>query len=103
MEFWLARGVDGCARAGTRLASRPAAVVPVRCPLPAPLSRGRRRGVGRTLPRFRVDSAPTLLEDRRLRDEPLNPGYQPGVDNPHDRQLHYNYTQDVAPVHHVIR
>ena len=51
---------------------------------------------------FRVDSLPTLLEDRLLRDEPRNPCYRAGVDSPHDAQLHDHRTQDVPPIHAVV-
>ena len=51
---------------------------------------------------FRIDSLPTLLEDEQLADEPANPDWREGMD-PHDAQLHLNYTQDVWPIHRLVR
>ncbi len=50
---------------------------------------------------FRIDSLPTLLEDDLLKDEPANPAWRDGMD-PHDSQLHINYTQDVFPIHQLV-
>jgi alpha-glucosidase len=36
---------------------------------------------------FRIDALPSLVEDERLRDNPPNPDYRPGVDLPYLRQL----------------
>lgn len=51
---------------------------------------------------FRIDSLPTLLEDAQLADEPPNPDWREGMD-PHDAQLHINYTQDVSPIHKLVK
>jgi hypothetical protein len=74
---------------------------------------------------FRIDSLPTLLEDAALRDEPPNPEWRDGVRlyrlgmllvtlvadavcvavqmDPHDAQVHLNFTQDVWPIHQLVR
>ena len=50
---------------------------------------------------FRVDSLPTLIEDAQLRDEAINPDWRPG-DDPFQKQIHVNRTEDVAPLHQVV-
>jgi len=51
---------------------------------------------------FRIDSLPTLLEDAQLADEPPDPEWRDGSD-PHDALLHQNHTQDVFPLHRVVK
>ena len=51
---------------------------------------------------FRIDSLPTLLEDAQLADEPPNLDWRDGSD-PHDALLHLNHTQDVFPLHRVVK
>ena len=51
---------------------------------------------------FRIDSLPTLLEDAQLADEPPNSDWHEGMD-PHDALLHINHTQDVFPIHKVVK
>ena len=51
---------------------------------------------------FRIDSLPTLLEHEQLADEPPNPEWREGMD-PHDALIHLNYTQDVWPIHRLVR
>ena len=51
---------------------------------------------------FRIDSLPTLLEDAQLADEPPNLDWHEGMD-PHDALLHLNHTQDVFPIHKVVK
>ncbi len=41
---------------------------------------------------FRTDSLYHLIEDRELRDDPLNPAYRPGHDDPYNAHLH-EFTQ----------
>lgn len=62
-----------------------------------------RRAPRRGVDGFRLDSIPTLLEDRALRNETENPIYQAGVDSPHDALFHIGRTQDVRPLHEIVR
>ncbi len=50
---------------------------------------------------FRVDAAWLLVEDAQFRDEPPNPGWQPGM-RERDRLLH-PYTEDQPETHEVLR
>ncbi len=51
---------------------------------------------------FRVDVIDFLLKDDQFRDEPLNPGYMAGKDNPSNALLHL-YSRHQPGVHEVIR
>ena len=49
-----------------------------------------------------VDALTSLFEDPLWRDEPPNPNYRPGLDDPFD-SLDHIYTENVPPLHEIIQ